>query len=131
MVALTAEPPTCYHCGQPLDLHESVAVSQSKGTLRLHAGCADTLAYQLLGAGRDAPPPEPTLPPSALGLSPRELEILAGIVAGKTNYQIARSLSLSEKTVKNRVSDILVKLDVETRTQAVVVALRHGVRGGG
>ncbi len=60
-------------------------------------------------------------------LTARELEILQLIVEGRTNAQIARTLYISEKTVKNHITNILRKLDLEDRTQAAVFALRHGL----
>ncbi len=53
-------------------------------------------------------------------LTPRELEIFTHICAGMANKEVARTLSLSEGTVKNHVSNILSKLGVRDRTQAVV-----------
>jgi len=60
-------------------------------------------------------------------LSEREKEILKLISHGMTNAEIAESLFLSEGTVRNYVSSILKKLDVKDRTQAAVLALRHGL----
>jgi len=60
-------------------------------------------------------------------LSPREVEILNCIAQGNSNRQIARSLGLSEGTVKNYMSSILRKLVANDRTHAVVVALRQGL----
>lgn len=63
----------------------------------------------------------------AASLTARELEILQLIVEGYSNAQIARSLYISEKTVKNHITNILRKLDVGDRTQAAVYALRYGL----
>ena len=60
-------------------------------------------------------------------LTDREQEILKLISQGVTNAEIAQTLFLSEGTVRNYVSSILEKLDVEDRTQAAVLALRHGL----
>ncbi|MDD2430613.1 MAG: response regulator transcription factor [Firmicutes bacterium] len=60
-------------------------------------------------------------------LTKRELEILEEIVQGKSNKEIADTLFISEKTVKNHVSNVLKKLDVTDRTQAAVHALRSGI----
>jgi DNA-binding NarL/FixJ family response regulator len=60
-------------------------------------------------------------------LNERELEILALLADGATNSQIAEQLHLSQGTVRNLVSSILAKLDVEDRTQAAVFALKHGL----
>lgn len=59
-------------------------------------------------------------------LSPREMEILRYVTQGKTNKQIAQMLGISHQTVKNHVSSILTKLDVEDRTQAAIYAMRRG-----
>jgi NarL family two-component system response regulator LiaR len=61
------------------------------------------------------------------GLTARERDILNAIVRGDSNREIAHALSLSEKTVKNYVSDILSKLHVRDRTEAAVYALRMGL----
>ena len=76
------------------------------------------------------------LAPEALGslvrgsrvdaLTPREREVLAGIAEGRSNREIARSLRVSEKTVKTHVSSVLAKLGVQDRTQAAVYAVRNG-----
>ncbi len=57
-------------------------------------------------------------------LSPQQIRILALIVAGKLNKQIAGELNVSEQTIKIHVSTILRKLQVVTRTQAAVLASR-------
>ncbi|MEZ4709105.1 MAG: response regulator transcription factor [Caldilineaceae bacterium] len=60
-------------------------------------------------------------------LSEREREVLKLIAAGLSNADIAEQLHLSKGTVQNYVSNIFVKLDVTDRTQAAVIALRHGL----
>ncbi|BBB47281.1 response regulator [Pelolinea submarina] len=66
---------------------------------------------------------------STLGenLSDREKEILKLIAQGMANAEIAQNLFLSEGTVRNYVSAILEKLNVDDRTQAAVLALRYGL----
>lgn len=59
-------------------------------------------------------------------LSPREMEILQHVTRGLSNKEIASRLGISHQTVKNHMTAILHKLDVEDRTQAAVYALRHG-----
>jgi DNA-binding NarL/FixJ family response regulator len=61
------------------------------------------------------------------GLTARERDILSAIVQGDSNREIAKQLGLSEKTVKNYVSDILSKLGVRDRTEAAVYALQMGL----
>ncbi|MDZ4717781.1 MAG: response regulator transcription factor [Roseiflexaceae bacterium] len=59
-------------------------------------------------------------------LSPRELQVLELVAAGRTNKEIAQELDISNQTVKNHVSSILRKLAVNDRTQAVIYAMRRG-----
>ena len=59
-------------------------------------------------------------------LSPRELEILEFVTNGMSNKEIASRLGISQQTVKNHMTSILKKLNVQDRTQAAVTALRHG-----
>lgn len=67
--------------------------------------------------------------PSRFNLSERELDVLAGVVEGLTNRQIAERLSISRSTVKFHVSSILAKLGVASRTEAVALAIQHGLVG--
>ncbi|WP_243290273.1 response regulator transcription factor [Bacillus sp. FJAT-47783] len=59
-------------------------------------------------------------------LTRRECEVLQMLADGKSNRSIGESLFISEKTVKNHVSNILQKMNVNDRTQAVVVAIKNG-----
>ncbi len=59
-------------------------------------------------------------------LTPQEQKILDLIAEGMTNRQIAEKMYLSEKTVKNYVSNLLAKLGMSRRTEAAVYAVRHG-----
>jgi DNA-binding NarL/FixJ family response regulator len=60
-------------------------------------------------------------------LSERELDVLRLIASGKDNAEIARQLYISPKTVKNHISNILMKLQIENRIQAAVYAVRSGI----
>jgi DNA-binding NarL/FixJ family response regulator len=60
-------------------------------------------------------------------LSDREIEVLKLIANGNDNAQIARELFISPKTVKNHISNILMKLQIENRIQAAVYAVRSGI----
>ncbi|SDL58445.1 DNA-binding response regulator, NarL/FixJ family, contains REC and HTH domains [Nonomuraea maritima] len=72
----------------------------------------------------------PSAGPAATGPAPlteREREVLTLIAAGRSNREIARSLAVAEKTVKTHVSNVLMKLGVQDRTQAALYAVRHGL----
>ena len=60
-------------------------------------------------------------------LTERELEVLKLIVAGQSNKEIGAALSITEGTVKAHINNLLGKLDVNDRTQAVTEALRRGI----
>ena len=68
--------------------------------------------------------------PAGSALTAREREVLAELARGRSNREIARGLSLSEKTVKTHVSAILTKLGVHDRTQAALQAVRSGLVSG-
>ena len=85
--------------------------------------------FERLGARPDQRRVSELLRPAspAHGLSPREVEVLRLIAVGRTNAQIAAKLHLSERTVHRHVSNILRKLDVQSRTAAVAVGARNGI----
>ena len=60
-------------------------------------------------------------------LSVREREIVRHLALGEANKEIAASIGISEQTVKSHVKNILGKLQVRDRTEAVTVALRRGI----
>nr|WP_255707080.1 MULTISPECIES: response regulator transcription factor [Anoxybacillus] len=68
---------------------------------------------------------KPSLPHEQL--TSREMEVLLLMAQGKTNQDIADELFISLKTVKVHVSNILAKLGVQDRTQAVIYAFKHGL----
>jgi len=83
---------------------------------RLHPRIAKRLMQEVSGDG-----------PSLNALTARELEVLKLIAQGKDNRTIAEILTLSEKTVKTHVSNLLGKLQLADRTQAAVYALRQRI----
>ena len=86
----------------------------SRGESPLHPRAA----RELLGARRTAPKVE---------LTPREREVLALVRDGLANKQIARRLSISERTVKAHLTSVFTSIGVADRTQAALWAERHGV----
>jgi DNA-binding CsgD family transcriptional regulator len=66
-------------------------------------------------------------PSQAFGLTPREAEVLALVIEGLSDREIAAMLFISPKTVGDHVSNILAKFDVRTRAAAVAYAHKHGL----
>jgi len=98
------------------------ALFESVG-IQLGIGIHNALVHQA------SPPAVPgkTAGVSELQLSPREIQVLNGLGAGWSNKEIALSLKISEYTVKNHVRNILGKLGVKTRGQAVAKASSIGL----
>lgn len=93
----------------------------TSGNTPVDSKVAGKLFHQL---SKQALPGDSTL---GQNLSEREQEILRLITQGLANAEIAQTLFLSEGTVRNYVSTILEKLNVDDRTQAAVLALRYGL----
>jgi DNA-binding NarL/FixJ family response regulator len=74
----------------------------------------------------DTPPPHKRPSPAELGLTERQVEVLALMMQGKSNKLICRALDLAEPTVKNHVSAILKALEVTNRTEAVLAVAALG-----
>jgi len=79
---------------------------------------------QRVRANTAAPEAEATI---RAELSEREIEVLKLIANGKDNAMIAADLHISPKTVKNHISNILMKLQIDNRIQAAVYAVRSGI----
>ncbi|CAK23349.1 Two component system response regulator [Synechococcus sp. WH 7803] len=71
--------------------------------------------------------PQPDLPPLVEELTPRELEVAAGVARGLKNNAIATLLGLSVETVKSHVGNAMDKLGARDRTQMAVTALLYGL----
>lgn len=72
--------------------------------------------------------PQPvTTPTTDYGLTPREREVLQLLVDGLNNTQIAETLTISMSTAKHHVSNILTKMQVESRVEAVAIAIRNNL----
>lgn len=74
-----------------------------------------------------APATVPAEPADPFGITPREREVLALLVEGRSDREIAGELFISHRTVMRHVSSILDKLDAPTRTAAATAAIRHGL----
>jgi DNA-binding NarL/FixJ family response regulator len=97
----------------------------SRAIETVHAGdtiLAPEIARKMLLAFEEADPE-----PEAPSLTRRELDIVTAFARGQGNKQIARDLAISDKTVRNHVSNIYKKLHVYDRTQAVLYAIREGL----
>jgi len=97
----------------------------SRAIETVHAGdtiMAPEIARKMLLAFEEADPE-----PEAPSLTRRELDIVTAFARGQGNKQIARDLAISDKTVRNHVSNIYKKLHVYDRTQAVLYAIREGL----
>lgn len=104
----------CVYRGEP-SLHPSVARKL-------------VLGYQAPSNGPEPTPPAAASPPPLdETLSEREIEVLRLLARGLSNLDIARQIYVGEGTVRFHVSNILAKLQLENRTQAVLYALRTGL----
>ncbi len=92
-------------------------VTTIRSTFQGHAVFSDSVADQILT-------PDYTNSARQFGLSARELEVLALMAQGLTNDQIARDLVISRSTVNFHIGNIIRKLGVETRSEALVVAAK-------
>ena len=101
----------------------------SRAIRTVHAGdtiIAPELAQKMLAtfqSGKLSARSSSLVPP----LTERELEVIRALAQGKSDRQIATSLGISEKTVRNHTSNIYRKLHIFDRTQAVIYAIREGV----
>jgi DNA-binding NarL/FixJ family response regulator len=89
-----------------------------QGELHLDSAIAKRLTASMRGSDREDPAAE---------LTDREREILRMVAAGKANKQIAAELVISERTARTHVSNILRKLNLSSRTQAALWAVREGL----
>jgi DNA-binding NarL/FixJ family response regulator len=110
-------------CGYVLkDAPIDQIVAGIHAALRGESVISPRIALRLVRRLRE--PAAPNLSAQVLDLTERELEVLELLARGIDNQQIGRTLFLSEHTVKNHVSSILVKLGVENRLQAAVRAVK-------
>ena len=99
---------------QAAELRRAIKAAAA-GQVQLAPQAADSLLREV----QSAAPPEP--------LTERETEVLRLLAQGHANKDIARRLQIAEDTAKTHVRHILAKLGVQSRTQAVLIALRLGL----
>lgn len=113
------------------DIHAAFDAGASGYLLKHSSGDQVVPAIHALMKGRTWVPPEveSRLAARQRGeiLSPREREIVRHLALGEANKEIGASIGISEQTVKSHVKNILGKLHVRDRTEAVTVALRRGI----
>ena len=106
----------------PTDLVEAIRATY-QGESKLHPGIVNKLMQEFASL--------PVEPKRIHGnLTKRELEVLGLIARGMSNREIAQSLTISEKTVKAHVGNILSKLHLKDRTQAAIYAYQNGLVSG-
>jgi two-component system, NarL family, nitrate/nitrite response regulator NarL len=95
--------------------------------------------YWVPGKGKSKTPvlqknPRPSAsvktPPAKFGLTKREMQILVLAVAGKTNREIAKRITISEQTVKHHLTNIFDKVGVYNRLELALFAIHHGLTTG-
>ena len=103
----------------PTELHQAIQAVHH-GEVQLHPDVTKKLIQRVTA-------PQTVVESAHGDLTPRELEVLSLIAQGKSNREIAVSLSISEKTVKTHVGNIFSKLHLSDRTQAAIYAHKHGL----
>ena len=102
---------------KPQELGDAIRAA-NRGEALVHPAVAARLMQEVAARDKSSP---------ADSLTARELEVLRLVARGLPNKQIARELEIAEKTIKTHVSNILRKLDLRDRTQAVVYAVRERI----
>jgi DNA-binding NarL/FixJ family response regulator len=92
---------------------------------------APAVTRRVVEAFAAAPRPDPRLAERLRALSAREVEVLRLLAKGLSNAEIARELFVSDATAKTHVSNVLAKLQLRDRVQAVIFAYETGVLRAG
>ncbi len=112
-----------------IDMNEMIAGIRSilAGGAIYNSTTAGGALIQLLGENESAYLPNSSYIPAPVlePLTDRELEVLQAMAYGRRNFEIAEDLYVSESTIKTHVHNIIQKLGVKDRTQAVVTAIRQ------
>ncbi|MFD0616834.1 response regulator [Paenibacillus sp. GCM10027629] len=112
---------------QPDELAQAIR-GVYQGQAQLHPRVTEQLMSHLVEKPA-APVQDDELDGNLDVLTPREKEVLEWIALGKSNKEIAAAFHITEKTVKTHVSNILSKLGLTARTQAAIIAIKHGLTG--
>jgi DNA-binding NarL/FixJ family response regulator len=115
--ALTEERP--YRAAHATDQAVAVLRREASGS-RLDHDCVEAV----IAAATGTPPRRARAPTT---LTDRELEVLRLLAAGRSNKEIARGLVISENTARHHLESVYAKLEVRTRTGAVMRALERGL----
>jgi DNA-binding NarL/FixJ family response regulator len=107
---------------QPTQLVEAIRVVAAGDAL-----LAPSVTRRLLDRFAHALPDKRPAPTALTGLTEREVEVLRLLASGLSNAELADALFVSEATVKTHVSNLLRKLDVRDRVQAVILAYEAGL----
>ena len=106
---------------------KDASIEQITSAVRATAAGESPIAANVAGPLLHRLRPTAGAGPPARELTERELDVLRLVAAGKENREIAEELTISEPTVKNHVSSILAKLEVDNRIKAAVYAVRNGL----
>ncbi|MBB4891177.1 DNA-binding NarL/FixJ family response regulator [Streptomyces olivoverticillatus] len=134
------QPPICARCDDRspfcADLAETLdrlhaALNAAQEILEYRRMVSDCALDHPDGTPEALPMPqddgEPAFTRALSLLTPREREVLELVAQGKSNRQVASSLDIAEKTVKNHLSAVFAKVGAADRTQAVVFGIRGGI----
>jgi two-component system NarL family response regulator len=112
-------------------LLKSLSVTKLLASLRAlergEAAISRTMMARILEEFAQSMPVKSPTPSPLVGLSSREIEVMHELAEGLTNQDIASRLYISENTVKNHIHNILEKLDLHNRREAIDFAREHGL----
>jgi two-component system, NarL family, nitrate/nitrite response regulator NarL len=101
----------------------SMMLKSIRGVMEGQLWVGQESVSSFIGVLREMSSPQP--PPGKFGLTPRELEVVAAIVSGLTNREIAQKFSISEQTVKHHLTRAFSKVGVSNRLELALFAVNH------
>lgn len=115
-------------------LLKNLSVSKLLASLRAlqrgEAAISRTMMARILAEFAQTSPSPTQMPSPLVGLTSREIEVLEELADGITNQEIATRLFISENTVKNHIHNILEKLGLHNRREAIEFARKNGLNNG-